>query len=110
MLYRNVRNDFIEAIFGVKSSSNISQMVNDIKKTNITTYADKGFTSVSAIKEDNVFKGRAVHLEIRTKKGTNAFITSNYEESEIILGRNQKMNIIDVVEDEGKIKLILETD
>ncbi|GIZ15293.1 ADP-ribosyltransferase [Capnocytophaga catalasegens] len=110
MLYRNVRNDFIEAIFGVKSSSNISQMIDDIKKTNITTYADKGFTSVSAIKEDNAFKGRSVHLEIRTKKGTNAFVTSNYEESEIILGRNQKMNIIDVTENNGKIKLILETD
>lgn len=110
LLYRNVRYDFIEATFGIKVSSNIQETINSIKNTDIKSYADKGFTSVSAIKDENVFVGRPAHLEIRAKKGTNAFITSNYDESEIILGRNQKMKILNVMEENGKLKLVLETD
>lgn len=110
LLYRNVKYDFIEATFGIKPSANIQETIDNIKNTGIKSYADKGFTSVSAIKDENVFKGRPAHLEIRTKKGTNAFITSNYDESEIILGRNQKMKILNVTEEKGKLKLVLETD
>ena len=110
IFYRNVRNDFIEATFGVVSSKNISETIDEIKRTNIASYSDKGFTSVSAIKTENVFKSRPIHLEIRAKKGTKAIVTSNFEESEIILGRNQKMNLIDILEENEKIKFIVETD
>ena len=110
IFYRNVRNDFIEATFGVVSSKNISETIDEIRRTNIASYSDKGFTSVSAIKTENVFKSRPIHLEIRAKKGTKAIVTSNFEESEIILGRNQKMNLIDILEENEKIKFIVETD
>lgn len=110
IFYRNVRNDFIEATFGVVPSKNISETIDKIKRTNIASYSDKGFTSVSAIKTENVFKSRPIHLEIRVKKGTKAIVTSNFEESEIILGRNQKMNLIDILEENEKIKFIVETD
>ena len=110
IFYRNVRNDFIEATFGVVPSKNISETIDKIKQTNIASYSDKGFTSVSAIKTENVFKNRPIHLEIRAKKGTKAIVTSNFEESEIILGRNQKMNLIDILEENEKIKFIVETD
>lgn len=110
IFYRNVRNDFIEATFGVVPSKNISETIDEIKQTNIASYSDKGFTSVSAIKTENVFKNRPIHLEIRAKKGTKAIVTSNFEESEIILGRNQKMNLIDILEENEKIKFIVETD
>ena len=110
IFYRNVRNDFIEATFGVVPSKNISETIDEIKRTNIASYSDKGFTSVSAIKTGNAFKSRPIHLEIRAKKGTKAIVTSNFEESEIILGRNQKMNLIDILEENEKIKFIVETD
>lgn len=110
IFYRNVRTDFIEATFGVVPSKNISETIDEIKQTNIASYSDKGFTSVSAIKTENVFKNRPIHLEIRAKKGTKAIVTSNFEESEIILGRNQKMNLIDILEENEKIKFIVETD
>jgi len=110
IFYRNVRNDFIEATFGVVPSKNISETIDEIKRTNIASYSDKGFTSVSAIKTENAFKSRPIHLEIRAKKGTKAIVTSNFEESEIILGRNQKMNLIDILEENEKIKFIVETD
>ena len=110
IFYRNVRNDFIEATFGVVPSKNISETIDEIKRTDIASYSDKGFTSVSAIKTENVFKNRPIHLEIRAKKGTKAIVTSNFEESEIILGRNQKMNLIDILEENEKIKFIVETD
>ena len=110
IFYRNVRNDFIEATFGVVPSKNISETIDEIRRTNIASYSDKGFTSVSAIKTENAFKNRPIHLEIRAKKGTKAIVTSNFEESEIILGRNQKMNLIDILEENEKIKFIVETD
>lgn len=113
LLYRNVRYDFIEATFGIKTSKDINENIKNIKNiknSGIVSYADKGFTSVSAVKSENVFQGRPAHLEIRAKKGTHAFVTSNREESEIILGREQKMILVDVLNDYGKLKLILETD
>ena len=110
MLYRNDGVGFIESHFGVDiSNMDIPTAVKKIKSIGKTEIVDKGFYSTSAIKEDNAFLNRKVHTEIRAKKGTNAFITSNYEESEIILGRSQKFKIIEISEGEGKIKIITET-
>lgn len=110
LLYRNDGIGFIEAHFGLDvSKMNNQEIVKALKLTGKTEFSDKGFYSVSAIKEENAFRGRKIHTEIRTKKGTNAFITYNYDESEIILGRNQKFRILDILEENNKVKIITET-
>ena len=82
-----------------------------MKDSNLKSYSDPGYCSVSAIEKKNVFQMRKVQIKIRAKEGTNAFITTNSSESEIILGRNQKFNIIDFEESENDIiKIIVETE
>lgn len=111
LLYRNDGQSFIESHFGVSITGlDITTAIRKIKDTGIKTIADKGFLSTSAIKNQNVFNFRKIHSEIRAKKETNAFVTSNYIESEIILGRNQKIKIIDIIKDGDKIKIIMETE
>lgn len=111
ILYRNVKNDFVKNMFKVEIDDlSITDAINKIKSSGINKITDKAFFSTSAVKTANAFMARKVHLEVLTKKGTNALIVDNYSESEIILGRNQKFKIVDVVEDNNKIKVILETD
>lgn len=81
------------------------QIIFNIEPTDIKG----GLFSASGIKEENFFQNRKIHSEVRVKKGTNAFITSNFDESEIILGRNQKFKILDILEEDDKIKIITET-
>jgi len=110
ILYRNDGLGFVEAHFGLDiSSMSNKEAIQAIKSINKTEISDKGFYSTSAIKEENFFKNRRIQSEIRVKEGTNAFITSNFEESEIILGRNQKIKILDIIEENDKIKIISET-
>lgn len=110
ILYRNDGSGFIKAHFGLDiSKMNNQEIVNALKLTGKTDFSDRGFYSVSAIKEENYFQSRKIHTEIRVKKGTNAFITSNFEESEVILGRNQKFKIVDILEENNKVKIITET-
>lgn len=111
MLYRNVKNDFVKNTFGLDIEGlTISESIKKMKDVNLTKFSEKAFFSTSALKDVNAFKSRKVHLEVRANKETNALAVNNYSESEIILGRNQKFKIIDIVEDSDKIKLILETD
>lgn len=56
-------------------------------------FTSEAFTSVSTNVMQNVFTGRPVKLNITAKKGTKALITTNQQESEIVLGRNQKWKI-----------------
>lgn len=113
ILHRNDGFGFLQAHFGLGMSDvmkDTKDIIKKIKATDKTQFYDNGFYSTSAIKAKNVFKNRIVQAEIRAKKGTNAFITDNKTESEIILGRKQKLKIIDIQETENnKIKFILET-
>ncbi len=52
---------------------------------------DKGFTSTSLSTERNVFNSRKYCLEIKAQKGTKAYVTTNFGESEVVLKRGQKM-------------------
>lgn len=110
MLYRNDGLGFIESHFktNIKGLSN-EEAIKKLKETNVSKISDKGYFSTSTVKTANAFTFRKIHSEIRTKEGTNAFAVNNFDESEIILGRNQKFNIVDIVEDNGKIKIIMET-
>lgn len=111
ILYRNDGFGFVESHFktDIKGLSN-DDAIKKLKESKIDKILDKGYLSTSAIKTENAFTHRKIHSEIRTKKGTNVFIANNFSESEIILGRNQKLNIIDIIEEDGKIKIIMETD
>lgn len=112
MLHRNVDDDFIGDKFGFSTwGKETKDIIQRIKDSNITSYSDGGFCSTSAIEKKNVFQQRKIQLKIQAKEGTNAYITSNASESEIILSRNQKFNIVSVEEiKDDRIKIVVETD
>lgn len=112
ILHRNVNFDFIENHFTIPENvGSFKEMVQAMKDSDVKSFSDKGFCSTSAVKTVNVFQDREISMEIRAKAGTYAFIAENFVESEVILARNQKMNIIDIESlAEGKIKIIVEAD
>lgn len=59
-----------------------SETLNTIKGH---TYYEHAFTSISTDPEKNVFEDRRIWLDIEIPKGTNAYMSSNTEESEFIL-------------------------
>ena len=56
-------------------------------------YTEKGFLSTSGVCDKNVMQNKEIELHIRVPKGTHAYITTNYKESEIIFGRDTKVRI-----------------
>nr|DAJ29976.1 MAG TPA: minor capsid component [Caudoviricetes sp.] len=112
VLYRNDGIAFIKSRFGIDEdkiySLKASELVKAIKATKITEFLEKGYFSTSAIKNNNIFLSRRVQSEIRVKKGTNAFVTNNWKESEVILKRNQRYKIVDISSEKDKIKIIME--
>lgn len=64
-----------------------------------------GFTSTSAVKDANVMrKSKSVRLEIIARKGANAYVTENVDESEIIFPRNSKFKVLSISNrEDGKI-------
>ncbi|WP_447951314.1 ADP-ribosyltransferase [Chryseobacterium koreense] len=112
ILHRNVSFDFVKSHFGFYNPIMSNQdTITRMKEVNLKSFSDKGFCSTSAIEKQNVFQNRKFHLEIKAKKGTKAYISNNIVESEIVLARNQKFNIIDIVESNNdRIKIIVETD
>lgn len=95
---RYVYGDYLESEFGIKISrkKDHSEFLDAEKRVgeNVNkVITNKGFMSVSAT-ESNVFKDAEVKLNTYIKKGTDAFVTENTEESEIILNTNTKYRII----------------
>lgn len=111
-LHRYVDDDFIGDKFGVMTwGKSASEIIERMKSANITHFEDAGFSSASAIEKNNAFRHRKVEIKINAKKGTNAFVTNNISESEVILGRNQRFKIIDYFEIENdRIRILVETD
>lgn len=65
-------------------------------------YTEKGFLSTSGVLDKNVMSRKNVFLRIKVKSGTNAYISTNNKESEIIFGRNTKLKITKAsLENEG---------
>ncbi len=110
-LKRFVSDDFIKSHFDIETKNkSTDETIDLLKSKNVVEFSDKGYTSTSAIETKNVFFNRRFKLEIRAQKGTNAFIVDNFDESEIILGRNQKMKIVDFTKtNRGQINIIAET-
>lgn len=55
---------------------------------------DKAYMSASMQSDLNVFRGSDIKYSIQVPKGTNAYITDNTSESEVIFGRGTKQEIL----------------
>ena len=104
MLYRMQSSKWAKNVLGEEYDDSIKKWFRektdtvdaDLSKLLHTTLEDKGFSSTSLSLDRNVFKDydHPICLELKAPKGTNMYITSNYQESEAILGRGQKMVVV----------------
>lgn len=77
--------------FDLNKALNENNVLEQMKKYVNQTKIEKGFMSCS-LNENKIIDGN-VELNVFIPKGKNAFITKNYEESEIILNHNTKYKI-----------------
>jgi len=82
--------------FDLNKALNEDNLLNEMKKFIGCERSEKGFMSCS-LTEKSMTDGNVL-LNVYIPKGTPAFITENYEESEIILNHNTKYIIRDVKE------------
>ena len=99
-LRRFVAGDYLSGTFG-------SEKVDDIAKHIGGVFENKQFLSTT-IDSNPCFDNRPAIMTILCDKGTHAFPTTNYDEGEIILGRNTQYEIIDVIDHGGDNPMTLE--
>lgn len=85
----------------LKDYDNFMDMLNSGK----AKYSNDGYTSTSYIPQYNYFKHRPVKTIINIPKNHQIYFTDNNDESEIILPRGTKYDIISVKENKGGIVL-----
>nr|DAJ51053.1 MAG TPA: minor capsid protein [Caudoviricetes sp.] len=85
----------------LKDYDNFMDMLNSGK----AQYSNDGYTSTSYIPKYNYFKDRPVKTIINIPKDYQIYFTDNDDESEIILPRGTKYDIISVKENKGVIVL-----
>lgn len=85
----------------LKDYDNFMDMLNSGK----AKYSNDGYTSTSYIPKYNYFKNRPVKTIINIPKNHQIYFTDNDDESEIILPRGTKYDIISVKENKGGIVL-----
>lgn len=122
---RYVSRDALESIAGIafpkgpgllSGKEGVERYWTDIEKLkeNIKvghTYVEKGFLSTSGVSDKNVMSDKAIQLMIKVPKGTNAYITTNDRESEIIFGIGTKLEIVNVNVENNKttdLKIVLD--
>lgn len=97
VLFRYIQPDAIESLIGENITMKGTYDAAKILKKHIGgVVQDKGFWSTSAIEKKNVVRNFPIQLEIHAPKGTNAYVTDNIMESEIILKRGTKCVIKDM--------------
>ena len=77
----------------------------DMLNSGQAKYSNNGYTSTSYIPKYNFFKNRPVKTIINIPKDYQVYFTDNDDESEIILPRGTKYDIISVKENKGGIVL-----
>ena len=55
---------------------------------------DKGYMSASMQSDLNVFRGSDIRYVVQVPSGTNAFVTENTRESEVVFGRGTKQEVL----------------
>ena len=108
---RRVALNYVRDTFpiDINKSLNNNSLVDDLSVFIGQEFTEKGFMSCS-LTEKKMIDGN-VELNVFIPKGKNAFITENYEESEIILNHNTKYILrgVSEIEDEyGQATLILD--
>lgn len=115
-MVRMVGGSYMQNTFGIERDeiysivNNFDLYKEDLDKFKGLIVEEKGFMSVSTNVEQNVFTDRPVQLDILAPKGTPAYVTSNYDESEVVLRPNAKYEILDFGKEEnpwGNDKLIV---
>lgn len=92
LVYRFVGNDYIISVFNFTPTSDINYNLSKIKEQIGVIKVEKGF--MSCFMTDKHIIERNIKLQIKIPKGTNAYITENKEESEIILNCNTEYQIL----------------
>ncbi|MBD5456200.1 MAG: minor capsid protein [Lachnospiraceae bacterium] len=57
------------------------------------SYTEKGFLSTSGVADNNVMSDKGIKMIIKAPKGTPAYVTTNYRESEIIFGEGTTLHV-----------------
>lgn len=82
--------------FEKATSKDIENLLERGKKLLGTVVEDKGYMQVSASSQRNVFGFSDINLQLHAPKGFPAYISNYKEESEIILPRGTRYEIVDV--------------
>lgn len=80
-------SNFIKNADIPKTYDSIQDVSNALNSIIGHQYEELGFSSISVNPNMNVFSNRRVQLDIEIPKGTNAYLTMNVQESELIMGR-----------------------
>lgn len=104
-LVRYVNADYLTSVFGIEgkyggilSNSSITnapqkevnRIIEKIKDKSGIIVNEKSFISASVVQDKNIMTDKAVRIELKAPKGTNAYVTKNRKESECILGGSQE--------------------
>lgn len=101
LLTRNLKESFLADTLQI-SRSDLTYIVDHFDDPDIQgslngmvggKITESGFVSTSGNPNLNMFSTRLVRLEISAPKGTNALVTQNFMESEVILGRGTTYEI-----------------
>lgn len=99
-LRRFVAGDYLSGTFGGEKVDDIAMHIGGVFK-------NKQFLSTT-IDSNPCFDNRPAVMTILCDKGTHAFPTINYDEGEIILGRDTQYELIDVIDHGGDNPMTLE--
>ena len=80
-------SNFIKNADIPKTYDSIQDVSNALNSIIGHQYEELGFSSISVNPNMNVFSNRRVQLDIEIPKGSNAYLTMNVQESELIMGR-----------------------
>lgn len=99
-LRRFVREDYLSGTFG-------SEKIGDIATQIGSVFENKQYLSTT-IDSNPCFDNRPAIMTILCDKGTHAFPTTNYGEGEVILGRDTRYELIDVIDHSSDNPMTLE--
>ena len=89
-LRRFVDESYLNGTFGGDDVSEIGKQIGNV-------YKNKQYMSAT-VDSNPYFSDRPAIMTIECDKGVHAFPTTNYEEGEIILGRNTEYELVDVID------------